>query len=131
MPANYDYGNLLSAQGRGNYQVRGDGAAYAQATLGNTQNWAGVAAASAQASAARDSAIISSAGRVTEQGISAYGNMANSIVSAYGGIVQQGIGSAGRTKEAELAIKQERAKRGSPFGAALGMAAGTAALFVK
>jgi hypothetical protein len=131
MPASFDYGNLLTAQARGNYQVQRDGANFAQASLGNTQNWAGLAAASAQASATRDSAIIESAARTTQQGIASYGNLADSIVSAYGGIAQQGIGSAGRIKEAKLAIDQEKARRGSPLGAAMGMAAGAAALFIK
>lgn len=131
MPAAFDYGNLLTAQARGNYTVDRQGAQAAQATLGNTQNWAGLAAATSQASAQRDSAIIESAARTTQQGISSYGGLANSVVSAYGGMGQQGISAAGNVRSAELAIKQEKARRGSPLGAIAGMAAGAAGLFVK
>jgi hypothetical protein len=131
MPAAFDYGNLLTAQARGNYTVDRQGAQAAQATLGNTQNWAGLAAATSQASAQRDSAIIESAARTAQQGISSYGGLANSVVSAYGGIAQQGISGKASVRQAELAIEQEKERRGSPFGAVLGMAAGAAGLFIE
>jgi hypothetical protein len=130
MPAAFDYGNLLTSQGRGNYGVAPQGANFAQAALGNTQNWAGLAAASAGASAQRDAAIINSAAQTAQQGISSYGSLANSIVSAYGGIAQQGISGAAGVKQAKLAIDQEKARRGSTLGAIAGMAVGAAGLFI-
>lgn len=131
MPAAFDYGNLLTAQARGNYNVDRQGAQAAQATLGNTQNWAGLAAATSQSSAQRDAAIINAAAATTQQGISSYGGLANSVVSAYGGIAQQGISGRSGVRQAELAIEQEKARRGSGVGAAVGMAAGLAGLFIK
>jgi hypothetical protein len=132
MPAAFDYGNLLTAQaGRGNYQVQRQGANAAQAALGNTQNWAGLAAASAQGRAAETAAIIESNARTTQQGIGSYGNLASSIVSAYGGIAQQGISGKASVETAKKAIEQEKARRGGPLGAIAGMAVGAAGLFIE
>jgi hypothetical protein len=131
MPAAFDYGNLLTAQARGNYAVQREGAQAAQAALGNTQNWAGLAAATSSASAQRDAAMIDAAARTTQQGLSSYSGLASSVVNAYGGIGQQGLASASGIKQAELAIQQEKARRGSGVGAAVGMAAGLAGLFIK
>jgi len=130
MPAAFDYGNLLTAQGRGNYNVDRQGAQAAQAALGNTQNWAGLAAATSQSSAQRDAAIINSAAQTTQQGIASYGSLASSVVNAYGGIAQQGISGKAGVRQAELAIEQEKARRGSSLGAIAGMAAGVAGLFI-
>jgi len=103
----FDYGNLLTAQARGNYQVQRQGAAAAQAALGNTQNWAGLAAATSQSAAQRDVATIN-----------------------YGGIAQQGISSKASVAVADKAIEQEKARRGSGIGAIAGAAAGLAGLFI-
>jgi hypothetical protein len=127
----FDYGHLLTAQARGNYREPSQGAAAAQAALGNTQNWAGLAAASSQSSAARDVATINAAASTTQQGIASYGNLASSVVNAYGGIAQQGIASRGNVRVAELAIEQEKERRGSPFGAIAGAAVCLAGLFIE
>ena len=127
----FGYGNLLSAQIRNSYRGENLGASAAQAALGNTQNWAGLAAASSQSSAARDVAMINAAANTTQQGIASYGNLASSVVNAYGGIAQQGLASRANVRTAELAIEQEKARRGSPIGAIAGAAAGLAGLFIE
>lgn len=127
----FDYGNLLTSQARNNYRMQPMGAQAAQAALGNTQNWAGLAAATSSASAQRDAATINAAANTAQQGVASYGNLASSIVNAYGGIAQQGVASAGRAKEAELAIEQEKVRRGSGLGAIAGAAAGLAGLFIE
>jgi hypothetical protein len=126
----FNYGNLLTAQARGNYQVQRQGAAAAQAALGNTQNWAGLAAATSQSSAARDVATINAAAQTAQQGISSYGSLANSVVNAYGGIAQQGISSKASVAIADKAIEEEKVRRGSGIGAIAGAAAGLAGLFI-
>jgi len=131
MPAAFDYGNLLASQGRGNYGVSPQGSNFAQATLGNTQNWAGLAAASASAAAQRDSAIINSTAQTAQQGIGSYSNLASATVNAYGGIAQQGVSGRSAVRQAELAIQQEKAKRGSFAGNAAATLIGAAGLFIK
>lgn len=130
----FDYGNLLSAQIRGNYgsfAQSNQGTQAAQAVLGNTQNWAQLAAQTSQSSAARDVATINAAAQTAQQGISSYGSLANSVVDAYGGIARQGLASKANVTTAELAIEQEKARRGGGIvGPLLGAAAGAAALFV-
>lgn len=130
MAAAFDYGNLLTAQGSRSYRMPSQGANAAAAALGNTQNWAGLAAATASASAQRDAAWISAAANTAQQGISSYGQLASSMVNSYGGIGQQGLASAANVRAAELAIKQERVKRGSVLGALAGAGAGLAGLFI-
>ena len=127
----FDYGSLLTAQARGNYRGQSQGAAAAQAALGNTQNWAGLAAASSQSSAMRDVATINAAASTAQQGIASYGNLASSVVNAYGGIAQQGLAGKSNVRAAELAIEQEKTRRGSALGPLLGAAAGAAALFIE
>jgi len=77
----FDYGNLLTSQARGNYRMQPMGAQAAQAALGNTQNWAGLAAATSAASATRDAATINAAANTAQQGIASYGNLASSVVN--------------------------------------------------
>jgi L-fucose isomerase-like protein len=129
----FDYGNLLSAQVRGNYgsfAQNNQGVQAAQAVLGNTQNWASLAAQTSQSSAARDVATINAAAQTAQQGISSYGNLASSVVNAYGGIAQQGIASKANVRTAELAIEQEKVRRGGGIvGPLLGAAVGVAGLF--
>lgn len=129
----FDYGNLLTSQGRGSYRAQPMGAQAAQATLGNTQNWAGLAAASAQASATRDAATIEAAARTTQQGISSYGSLANAVVSGYSNIASQGIAGASNVKSAQIAadaaIEAEKIRRGSGVGPILGAAVGLAGVF--
>lgn len=133
MPAAYDYGNLLSGQQRQDYRAQPMGAQAAAAAVGNTQNWAGLAAASAQASATRDAAMIDAAARTAQQGIASYGNLASAVVNSYGSIASQGIAGYSNTKnakiEADAAIEAERIRRGSGVGPILGAAVGLAGVF--
>lgn len=135
MPAAYEssYGALLTGQGRTSYRAQSIGAQAAEAALGNTQNWAGLAAASAQASATRDAATIEAAARTAQQGIASYGNLASAVVNSYGNVTSQGIAGFSNTKnariEADAAIEAERIRRGSNIGPALGAAVGLAGVF--
>lgn len=133
MPAAYDYGTLLTAQSRGSFRGQSIGAQVADAAVGNTQNWAGLAAASAQASATRDAATIEAAARTAQQGIGSYGNLASAVVNSYGSVASQGIAGFSNTKnariEADAAIEAERYRRGSNIGPALGAAVGLAGIF--
>jgi hypothetical protein len=130
-PPAFDYGNLLTAQARGNYRMQPMGAQAAQAALGNTQNWAGLASATSASSAQRDAAMINAAANTAQQGIASYGNLASSVVNAYGGIAQQGISAKSQVRQAELAIEQEKERRGSGLGAIAGAAVGLAGLFIE
>lgn len=131
MPAAFEYGNLVSAQfGRGGYMRPSSGAAAAQAALGNTQNWAGLAAASSSAKAQRDAAWINAAADTAQQGIGSYAQLANSVVNAYGQIGATGISAVGRIAEADKAIEAEKVRRGSGAGAIAGAALSLAGLFV-
>jgi hypothetical protein len=127
----FDYGNLLSAQQGRDYRAQPMGAQAAQAALGNTQNWANLAAATSAASAQRDAAWINSAANTTQQGIASYGNLASSIVNAYGGIAQQSLSGAAQVKVADKAIELEKVRRGSGAGAIAGAAVGLAGLFIE
>lgn len=131
MAAAFDYGNLVTAGGGPrNYLRPPQGANAAAAALGNTQNWAGLAAATSASTAQRDAAMARAFADTASQGLGSYSQMASSVLNAYGGIGQQGLASAGNVRAAELAIKQERARRGSPWGAIAGAGIGLAGLFI-
>lgn len=112
MTAAYDFGNLLTAQARSNYRMPSQGASLAEATAGNTQNWAGLAAASSARAAQENAGWMGMFGRATEQGIAGQAQLASSVVNAYGGIGQQGVSAAADERVAELAIQREKAARG-------------------
>lgn len=121
MAAAYDFGNLLTTQGSRNYRMPSQGANAAAAALGNTQNWAGLAAATSASAAQRDAAWTRAFADTASQGLSSYGQLASSVVNAYGGIGQQGISAAASERAAELAIEREKAARGgSRWGNLLG-----------
>jgi hypothetical protein len=122
----FNYGALMSAQGRGGYQVQ----RLQPQSAFDTQNWAGLAAASAQASATRDAATINAAANTAQAGISSYGQLASSTVNAYSGLGQQALAGKANVTVAEKAIEQEKARRGSGIGAIAGMAAGVAGLLI-
>lgn len=131
MAAAFDYGNLVTAGGGPrNYLRPPQGANAAAAALGNTQNWAGLAAATSASTAQRDAAMARAFADTASQGLGSYSQMASSILNAYGGIGQQGVASRANVRDAELAIEREKDRRKTDWRDIAGIGIGLSSLFI-
>lgn len=120
---------LLSAQGsRGAYMPSGRGGTdLAQVAIGNTQNWAGAAAASSASKANVLRSQIEAPYALAQEGIRQTGENLRQITASAAGLLQQGSANQASLKIAKMRVDEEAASRrtrtiGSLLGAGVGIA---------
>ena len=129
MPANYDYGNLLTAQfGRGAYMPQRTPVRSAF----DAQNWAGLGAAAAAGRASDFAAAFNQAGTIAATGLRAAGDVNASGLSAFGGVAGNALQGQASVRQSEIAAKaaidRARLERGSGWGGFVSGLAGLAFL---